>query len=116
MSKRFTTGIPTDEPSWPPREHKEPPVGDPPRPPEERKEPPSTPQPLGEPPPRREPEDLPPDQQPPVGDPPPPSQPPAGDPPDSSEVVRFKEFLLSAPDLSALDLERAKDLLRDIKL
>jgi prevent-host-death family protein len=34
----------------------------------------------------------------------------------SGSTVDFKEFLLSGPDLSLLDLERVKDLPRDIDL
>ncbi len=34
----------------------------------------------------------------------------------SGSRLDFKEFLLSGPDLSALDLQRAKDLPRDIEL
>lgn len=34
----------------------------------------------------------------------------------TGRTLDFKEFLLSAPDLSPLDLERARDLPRDIGL
>ena len=34
----------------------------------------------------------------------------------SGSTMDFKEFLMSGPDLSPLDLERAKDLPRDIDL
>ena len=34
----------------------------------------------------------------------------------SGSTINFKEFLVSGPDLSLLDLERAKDLPRDIDL
>ena len=34
----------------------------------------------------------------------------------SGEKPNFKEFLLSGPDLSVLDLERPKDMPRDVEL
>ncbi|MGH3090673.1 MAG: type II toxin-antitoxin system prevent-host-death family antitoxin [Rubrobacteraceae bacterium] len=34
----------------------------------------------------------------------------------NEEKMDFKEFLMSAPDLSVLDLERSKEKPRDIKL
>ena len=34
----------------------------------------------------------------------------------SSNTLDFKDFLLSGPDLSLLDLERAQDLARDVEL
>lgn len=34
----------------------------------------------------------------------------------SGEKMDFKEFLMSAPDLSVLDLERPKEMPRDIEL
>jgi prevent-host-death family protein len=35
---------------------------------------------------------------------------------DGGKQMDFKEFLMSAPDLSVLDLERPKELPRDIEL
>jgi prevent-host-death family protein len=35
---------------------------------------------------------------------------------DGEKKMDFKEFLMSAPDLSALDLERPKEFPRDIEL
>lgn len=35
---------------------------------------------------------------------------------DGEKKMDFKEFLMSAPDLSVLDLERPKELPRDIEL
>jgi prevent-host-death family protein len=35
---------------------------------------------------------------------------------DGEKKMDFKEFLISAPDLSVLDLERPKEFLRDIEL
>jgi prevent-host-death family protein len=35
---------------------------------------------------------------------------------DGEKKMDFKEFLMSAPDLSVLDLERPKEFLRDIEL
>ena len=35
---------------------------------------------------------------------------------DGEKKMDFKEFLMSAPDLSVLDLERSKELPRDIEL
>jgi prevent-host-death family protein len=35
---------------------------------------------------------------------------------DGEKKVDFKEFLMSAPDLSVLDLERPKELPRDVEL
>jgi prevent-host-death family protein len=35
---------------------------------------------------------------------------------DGEKKMDFKEFLMSAPDLSVLDLERSKELPRDVEL
>jgi hypothetical protein len=35
---------------------------------------------------------------------------------DGEKKMDFKEFLMSAPDLSVLDLERPKELPRDVEL